>query len=392
MSNITELRDRCAIVGVGETTYTRGTDKSSVRLHLEAALNAIQDAGLSPKDIDGYFAYPHGGVLAEHIILNLGISDLKHSATIHMGGAMAVSSIQHAVLAITSGVCNYVLVTAGRRGYSEQRVSTMAERAGLTTPPLFSIINEFEAPYGVFGVTGFFAASMRRHMYEYGTTSRQFGAIAVACRKHAMLNSKAVMRKPITLEDHQNSRMIIDPLHLLDCSLETDGAGAVVVTSAERARGLKHVPVYITGVAEGHPDRPFSETTKVVMTELPGVRKAAIRAFAMAGLTAGDVDLAEIYDAFTWICLTGIEDIGFCQKGEGGPFVEGGRIELGGKLPINTHGGLLSEAHVSGINHIVEGVRQLRGECGERQVRGAEVALVSGVGDFGDGGVMLLRR
>ncbi len=386
-------KDKCVIVGVGETPYTRGTDKTSVRLHLEAPFNAIEDAGLSPQDIDAYLEVTAGqaGVLHEHIISNLGIRDLRYYAAHRQGGAGAVAGVTSAVLAISAGVANYALITAGRSGFSDrvQRVSLSAE--GPYTSGHRKFARDFESPFGVFAPVQLFAFYLRRHMYEYHTTSRQFGAIAVACRKHAMLNPKAVMRKPMTIEDHQNSRMVVDPLRLFDCCLETDGAGAFIITSAERARNLRHRPVYIMGIAQGSPDYPFSEINKIV-PEIPGVRKAAKRAFTMAAVTPKDVDVDEIYDAFTGVCLIGIEDVGFCKKGEGGPFVEGGRIELGGELPINTHGGLLSEAHVSGVNHIIEAVRQLRGDCGERQVKNAEIALVEGEGNFGEGGVMLLRR
>jgi acetyl-CoA acetyltransferase len=253
-------------------------------------------------------------------------------------------------------------------------------------------LKNFEEPYGVFVPAQWYAPMARRHMYEYGTTSRQFGAVAVAMRKHAQLNDNALMRgKPITIEDHQNSRMIVAPFRLLDCSLESDGAAAVVVTSADRARDMKHKPVYVMGVAEGHPDSPDQIINRPLLTEL-GVKKAAPRAFAMAGITPNDIDVAEIYDCFTFNVICQLEDIGFCPKGEGGSFVEGGQIELGGKLPVNTHGGLLSQAHVLGMNHVVEAVKQLRGSAGKAQVSNAELALVSGYGDLGDGSLAILRR
>ncbi|MDO8473641.1 MAG: transporter, partial [Dehalococcoidia bacterium] len=225
-----ELREKCAIVGVGETPYVKGTEKSNLSLHLEAACNAIQDCGLSPRDIDGFLPLYASGVHAEQIISNLGIKDLKYSATIHQGGASPLASIESAILAITAGIANCVLLTVGTRGYSDQRASKRGVNAPIV--PVFATVNEFEPPYGAVIPVQLYAALARRHMHEYGTTSRQLGAIAVACRKHAMLNPKAIMRTPMTIEDHQNSRMIADPLRKLDCSLESDGAGAVIVTSA----------------------------------------------------------------------------------------------------------------------------------------------------------------
>jgi acetyl-CoA acetyltransferase len=231
----------------------------------------------------------------------------------------------------------------------------------------------------------------RRHMEVYGTTSRQLAEIAVTTRRHAGLHGNATMTKPITIEDHQASRMIADPLRLLDCSLESDGAACVIVSAADRARDMAKPRVLITGLAEGHPDSPSAITQRPELTRL-GLAKAAPRAFAMAGVTPADIQVAEIYDCFTYIVLCQLEDMGFCAKGEGGHFVQGGALGLGGRLPVNTHGGLLSQAHMAGMNHVVELVRQLRGEGGATQVAGAALGLVTGYGDLGDGTVAIMRR
>ncbi len=231
----------------------------------------------------------------------------------------------------------------------------------------------------------------RRHMELYGTTTRQFGEIAVTCREHALLNDNAVMKKPMTLEDHQNSRMVADPFRLFDCSLESVGGAAYVVSAGERARDMRQHPVYLMGVAVGHPDSPNSITQRRDMTEV-GLAKAAPRAFAMAGVTHADIDVAEIYDCFTYVVICELEDMGFCAKGEGGAFVENGRLRLGGALPINTHGGLLSQGHLYGVSHVVELVRQLRRHGGRAQVQDAEVGLVTGYGDQGDGSIAIMRR
>ena len=384
------LKDKAAIVGTGETEYSKNSGMSNLALLLQAAVRAIDDAGLSPKDIDGIIPGIMG-VTAEDIMSNFGTKDLRYTVTVHMGGASAVASLQSAAMAVATGVASNVLCVTGWNGYSGMRVGAIGGVGGFELP-MMPQMRDFEIPYGVFVPAHWYSPMARRHMYEYGTTSRQFGAVAVAIRKHAQLNPRAMMRgRPMTIEDHQSSRMVAEPFHLFDCCLESDGAAAVVVTSAERARDMRHRPVYIMGIAEGHPDSPNQITNRPVMTEL-GIKKAAPKAFQMAGVTPKDIDVAEIYDCFTYIVICQLEDIGFCKKGEGGPFVEGGRIELGGGLPVNTHGGLLSQAHILGMNHIVEAVKQLRGDAGEAQVKDAGIALVSGYGDLGDGSVAILRR
>ena len=242
------LREKGAITGVGETQYMRGTDRTPLSLQLEASLNAIADAGLKPTDIDGVIPYGHGAV-AEDFITNFGIPDLRFSATTPMGGASAVAAIQCAVAAISAGICNHVLLSLGRTGYSGGRIGARVQQM-----PQFRLIGEFEMPSGAIAPAQLYAAMARRHMELYGTTSRQFAEIAVTTRRHASLNPNATMRNPITIEDHQASRMISDPLRLLDCSLESDGGTAVVISAAERAKDMKQRPVVIMGVAEGHPE------------------------------------------------------------------------------------------------------------------------------------------
>lgn len=379
------LKNKAAIVGIGETKYSKDSGVSELALQLEGAMRAIEDAGLRPEDIDGLI--PLLLISVEDVATNLGIKDLKYAVGVPFGGASNVAALISAAMAVDSGIANYVLVLNGRNGASGRGVNL----ASLGVPGTFRYMQEFESIYGSVSPSQWYAPMAKRHMYEYGTTSKQLGAIAVAMRKHACLNDKAIMRTPLTLEEHQKSRMIADPLRLFDCCLRSDGAAAVIVTSAERAKNMKHPPVYIMGAAQGHPESPMSITQRPDMTVF-GVKKAAGRAFAMAGVTPKDIDAAELYDCFTFTVLCQLEDIGFCQKGEGGPFVEGGRIELGGDLPVNTHGGLLSQAHAQGMNHIVEAVKQLRGQAGKSQVKDAEIVLVSGYGDFGDGSIAILRR
>lgn len=380
------LNNKAVVSGVGETTYQRDTDRSQLALTLEASLAAIADAGLEPKDIDGVIPYGAGGIVAEDFITNFGLPDLRYSATTPMGGASPVAALQTATMAVASGVASHVLVPLGRGSISGGRITQR-----LAAMPQMHVVGEYEMPLGTNAPAQFYAHMARRHMETYGTTSDQFAEVAMTCRQNAQMNERAMMRKPMTLEDHHASRMIADPLRLFDCCLESCGGAAVVVSAAERASDMKHRPVYIGGVAEGHPDSPSAITQRPELTRL-GIAKAAPVAFEMAGVTHDDIDVAEVYDCFTYIVICQLEDMGFCKKGEGGDFVSNGRIALNGDLPINTHGGLLSEAHIAGMNHIVELVRQLRGDCGERQVKDAEVGLVTGFGDLGDGSIAVMHR
>jgi acetyl-CoA acetyltransferase len=379
---------RAAIAGVGESEYSKNSGVSQTVLQLTAARRAIADAGLTPADIDGVLPSYHGDPPTEGYIANLGLPNVRFSSVLQMGGASGMASVRAAAAAVVSGLANYVLVVNGRNGRSGRRIS----QHGATPSGVMNDTQEFEVPYGLLGPPQWYSLQALRHMQAYGTTSRQLGAVAVAMRKHAQRNPRAIMRAPMTLEDHANSRRITNVFHLLDCCIESDGAAAAIVTTAERARDLKQNPVRILGAGEGHPDSPTSIVTRPEITQA-GVAKAAPAAFAMAGLTPADVDVAQIYDCFTYCVISQIEQIGFCAKGEGGPFVEGGRIEVGGALPVNTHGGVLSEAHgMSGLNGLAEAVCQVRGDAGPTQVPGVEVALAAGYGDFGDGSLVLLGR
>ena len=381
------LRDKACVTGVGETAYMRGSTKTAFELQIESSLKAIADAGLTPKDIDGIIPIGIVSGTADDFIDNFGLPDLRFSALVPHGGASPAMALQCAAAAVATGACNHVLITFGRN------VSAAANKAGarIHGMPQFHFVTEFEYATGNIAPAQIYAPMARRHMELYGTTVEQFGEVAVACREHALLNDNAVMKKPITLADHHNSRMIADPFRLLDCSLESDGGAAVVVSASDRAGDLRHRKVYIAGVAAGHPDSPGSITQRPDMTSL-GIAKAAPRAFQMAGVTPADIQVVEIYDCFTYAVIRQLEDMGFCAKGEGGPFVQGGRLKLGGALPTNTHGGLLSQAHVWGLNHIVELVRQLRGDAGRAQVKDVELGLVTGYGDMGDGALAIMRR
>lgn len=369
------LKDKYAIVGIGETKFGKLPHMSSLALNLEASKKAIENAGLATSDIDGVISqspYSEPNFMISLLIAQyLGISPLRYSATLDVGGAAPIIMAQHAAMAIEAGMCKAVICTFGENGR--------------TVNPSYLIGRlkfggeEFQLPYGAYGAPVGYAIAARRHMHEYGTTSEQLGWIAVITRKHACMNPSAALREPITIEDHQNSRWVVEPLRILDCCLVSDAGGAYVVTSAERAKDLWHHPIYIMGMGQAHPHKDHIEAATLTTM---GAKLSGETAFKMAGITVKNVDVAEIYDCFTYTTLISLEGYGFCKIGEGGPYVEGGkRIEIGGDgVPVNTHGGLLSQAYLGGMLHITEAVMQLRGDAGERQVKDARIALVSGNG------------
>ncbi len=380
-----------AIAGVGETAVGNLPGTHSTALYVEAARRAIEDCGIAKEEIDGLLTTAsvvddnvrHHMVIAEH----LGLYCKTLCDTLRTGGAAFGAALQLAQWAVQSGRCRAVLVVS-----ADNLLSGPGAGRGVTAyTELGAHSLEFEVPFGAH-IPAFYALTAARHMHEYGTTEEQLAAIAVACRKHAALNPAAQKRQPITVEDVMASRRIATPLKLLDCSLISDGGGAFIVTSLERARDLRRRPVRVLGTGQaqsyyhmghlaGGVGLPPSRRDEFNLTST--VQKVAGRdAFAEAGLTPADIDVAEIYDSFTITALMQFEDLGFCKKGEGGAFVEGGRIELGGALPTNTHGGLLSYAHPGmpgGIFHLIEAVRQLRHDCGPRQVADARVALATSV-------------
>ncbi len=391
------LKDKACITGVGESKFSRGSGKTELQLLLDASVAAIADAGLTPHDIDGIIGPPLGAA-PEHMAANLGIADMRYATSVHMGGASPVVALQSAAMAVACGVANHVLIPVGWNGFSTNPVrggGARAETGEAPMPPPMPMANTVGAyylPYGATVPVQFYAWLATRHMKMYGTPFEAMGRIAVASRKHAQLNERAMMRgRPLSMQDYLDARWVSYPFRLYDCCLETDAACAVIVSSAERARDLKKPPVYISGVAEGHPypadDIPARPDPFVI-----GLTFAAPKAFEMAGVTHKDFDFLQVYDCFTYVVMLQIEAMGFCKRGEIKDFITSERIELGGELPLNTHGGLHSEAHVWGTNHIVEAARQLRHECGVGQVKDAQLGLVTGWGDFGDGGLAILRR
>jgi acetyl-CoA acetyltransferase len=283
-------------------------------------------------------------------------------------------------MAVDAGLCNYCLCAFADTSLSASQGNGIVYQRAMGN----------NAAYGMFGVVSSYAMIARRYMYEYGVTSRQFGAVAVAFRSHASLNDIAQMRQPITIDDHQKSRWVAEPLHLLDCCLVSDGGRALIVTTADRARNLPQITVYIMGAGQGH---PFFDPLQRQTLTVTGAVESGKTAFSMAGITPKDVDVCAIYDSFSFVVLMQMEDLGFCQKGEAGAFVEEGRIKLGGELPTNTSGGLLSEVYIQGWVGPHEAVQQLRGNCGQRQVPDAEIAIVTGSGGvLSTHATLILRR
>lgn len=384
---------QAALVGVGETDYVRGSERHVCDLILDAAMAAILDAGLEPSAIDGIIP-PPGFMSTEEIAAHLGIVDVAYHVTVLMGGASPVAALQTAAMAVSCGLAETVLICMGWNGYSALRPKADASPTSrkMNVGPMGETVKNFYAPYGLLSAAQHYSLYLRRYVETFQVSEDAAAAVALACRAHAQLNDKALMKgRPLTREDYDASPYIAEPLRKFDCCLETDCATAVVVTSLERARDLPHHPVVYLAGAEGHPSPADEIISRPDLLQL-GIHRAAPRAFERAGLWPHDIDVLEIYDCFTYVVLLQLEALGYAEPGGAADFVSGGTIELGGQFPLNTHGGLLSQGHCWGLNHVVEAVRQLRHSAGQAQVHDAEVALVTGYGDLGDGSVAILGR
>ena len=389
------IRDRAAIVGIGQTRFAKSLGRSEYDMAIEAILTACNDAGISPRAIDGVVRYDMETTDEENLLAALGNPILRSFACTAWGGGGSVSTVVLAAMAITAGMATNVLVYRSRaRG--KQSVYGRAghlggrywERLDTRLPGL----NGWHVPHGLVAAFQEMAMIAMRHRIEYGTTDDQYGEVAVAFRSHAVRNPCAVMRTPMTLAEHRASRLVSDPLRLLDCCLETDGAVALIVTAAERARDCRHPPAYVRAgalAAGRHHIRlaSFYETPR----EEDGAPRTARQLWEMADVRPADIDVAFFYDFFTPLVIMGLEDYGFAPRGAGGPLVEGGGLAWpDGRLVCNTNGGQLSEAFVHGLNNITEAVRQLRGTS-STQVEGCELTFVAGANTDPTGAVVLRR-
>jgi len=382
------LRDRYAITGIGCTEFTKRSGRTVRSLASEACLKAIADAGLLVRDVDGIMSFHfNDSAPAMAVATEIGMPAAGYAVDLLAGGNGASLIPLSAAAAIHAGLAKTVLCFRAMNGRSGFRLGSGRDMAAHG-------ISQYTAPFGWISYPQAMAMWCRRHMIEYGTSSDQLGEIAVTFRDHAALNPRAMQRGRITRQDYLRAKMIVDPFRMLDICLESDGACAVLVTSAERARDLRHRPVYIAGGAYG--GGPCQGEDLFDGLRWPDhshncFRYIASELWASAGVGPGDIDLAQIYDCFTYSVLMALEGLGFCEEGEGGAFVGGGRIARDGDLPLNTAGGLLSEAYIHGLNHVVEAVEQLRGDAGARQIEGAELCLTTG-GAMTCGSAMVLRR
>jgi acetyl-CoA acetyltransferase len=375
-----------AIAAAGVSQFSRGTDKSVLELGREACENALADAGLPVSEIDGVLTYSlyNDAPSAEAIGAVLGVEDLSYVMDFAQGGQSPCFMVGHAAAAIAGGLATSVLVVRTLRGRSGVRIGS--ERAvGGATP--------FRYPLGYTAYPQYVATMARRYMIETDADEEDLAAIAMIQREYATKNERAILRSPLSRDDYFASPYVAEPFRVVDCTIEVDGAAAVLVTSLDRARTLRRLPATVQGVAWASHGFDLDMGS---MLSLPDYSRnftshLADRLWSSAGLGPGDVDVAEIYDCFTAVVLQSLEGLGFCERGGAGEFVRAGETRLDGALPTNTHGGLLAEGYIHGMNSVTEAVWQLQGRCGERQVHDAEVAAVSSGGMHAGSALVLVR-
>lgn len=376
------LSGEAAIVGIGATEFSKDSGRSELRLAAEAVQAAVRDAGLAPSDVDGLVSFTMDTNAEVAVARELGIPELTFFSRIHYGGGAAAATVQQAAMAVATGVAEVVVVYRAfneRSGMRFGQVSSAAAQQVNTA----GVDNSFHYPMGLGTPASTVAMVARRYMHEFGATSEDFGRVAVVDRKHAATNPAAWFHgKPITLEEHQASRWITEPLHLLDCCQETDGAVAMVVTSVARARDLPHPPAVVAAAAQGSGPDQYIMTSyyRDELAALPEMGVVGRQLWAQSGIGPPDVDVAVLYDHFTPYVLMQLEELGFCARGGAADFIAGGRLELDGELPLNPHGGQLGEAYVHGMNGIAEAVRQLRGTSVNQVAEVENVVVTAGTG------------
>jgi len=378
------MRGVAAIAGVGETPYSRFSGVSESVLAMRAIAAALDDAGIAPSEVDGivpnYNAAP-----VEEVIGSFGMRGEMFSAVVHMGGASSVASLGLAAGAIAAGLAEVIVLYIARNGRSGARIA--GRLGGLAGQPFRA---QLEHPHGWSTPAQWYAMLCRRHMHEFGTTKDQMADVAIAMRDHAGRNPRAMLcGTPLTREGYHAAAMIADPYQRYDCCLESDGGAAIVMTTPDRARRSGRAPAMLLGCADARPESADDIVNRTDWMSI-GLTSAAPRAFEMAGVGPEAMDGAMIYDCFTFEVIHQLEEAGFCRRGEGGAFVADGAIGPGGRFPVNTHGGLLAESHMGAMNHVIEAVRQLRGEAGERQIANCRFLAVTGWGDMGDGAMAVL--
>jgi acetyl-CoA acetyltransferase len=383
---------RAAVVGIGATEFSKRSGRSELQLAAEAVAAAIDDAGLSPEDVDGLVTYTMDTNPEIQVAQAVGIGELTYFTRIHYGGGAACATLQQAALAVSAGVAETVVCYRAFNERSGRRFG--AGRADWSATAEGVAMGWYTA-FGFMTPAAWVAMFARRYMHTYGATSEDFGLVSVADRKHAATNPAAYFHgQPITLADHQSSRLVVDPLRLLDCCQETDGGQAVVVTSLERARDLPHPPAVVAAAAQGA-GRDQEAMTSYYREDITGLEEMGLvgrQLWAQAGIGPEDVQTAVLYDHFTPFVLTQLEELGFCKPGEAKDFIAGGRIELGGALPVNTHGGQLGEAYLHGMNGIAEAVRQVRGTAVNQVPDVEHVLVTAGTGVPTSGAVLAVDR
>ncbi len=376
------VRGAAAIAGIGATEFSKDSGRSELKLAVEAARAALDDAGLTPADVDGLVTFSMDSNAEIAVARELGAGELSFFSLIGYGGGAACATIHQAAMAVATGAANVVICYRALNERSGRRFGQVSVGA-VQGASSGAIDSGWHYPMGLATPAATVAMAARRYMHAYGATSADFGAVAVADRKHAATNPAAwFYERPITLAEHQESRWICEPLRLLDCCQETDGAVAVVVTSVERARSQKNSPVVIRAAAQGSGPNQYTMTSyyRDDLTGLPEMGVVARQLWAQAGLGPADIRTAVLYDHFTPYVLMQLEELGFCGRGEARDFIADGAIELGGRLPLNPHGGQLGEGYLHGMNGIAEAVRQVRGSSVNQVPGDGPVLVTAGTG------------